>query len=168
MSNITGITSLSKGLNPYLMYFLSAAAEIIGYSACLLSSKQIRRQFLVLLVLSGTACLLTAFIPADVPGSRTWRMYLLITSASVGKALVSACWTVVYVYTIRMFPTNVRNTLLAVCSSMGRIGSMISPQINMLRHLIWTPLPYIIFASNAAVASFIVRILPDPEVLNFK
>ncbi len=150
------------------MYFLSAAAELIGYSACLISSKQIRVQFLILLVLSGTACLLTAFIPADEPGTQSWRMYLLIISASSGKALVSACWTVIYVYTIRMFPTNIRNTMLAVCTSMGRIGSMISPQINMLRHMLWAPLPYIIFSSNAAVASFIVSVLPDPDILNFK
>ena len=160
------MTSLSENLNPYLMYFLSAAAEIIGTTACFLSDKKIRRKFSVFLILAGILMLITALIPTDENGEMTWRSYLLISSASVGKALVSASWTTVYVYSIRMFPTNVRNTLISLCSSFGRIGSLISPQINMLRQLVWGPLPYLIFASNALIASLIVRILPDPNKLD--
>lgn len=62
-----------------------------------------------------------------------------------------------------IFPTHVRNTLISFVSSIGRVGSMSAAQINLLRFLVWGPLPYYIFGLNALLASVVVFLLPNDK-----
>jgi hypothetical protein len=50
----------------------------------------------------------------------------------MGKFAITISFTVVYVYTTEMFPTEIRHSLLGVCAMVGRIGSMIAPQTPLL------------------------------------
>lgn len=68
-----------------------------------------------------------------------------------------------YIYTVEIFPTNLRQSLLSVCSMFGRIGSMIAPQTPLLAK-IWSPLPMIIFGTIGMVSG--LTILQFPETLN--
>ena len=44
---------------------------------------------------------------------------------------------------------------------------MISPFINLLGVIVWSPLPYFVFSSSAFIAGFLVLILPDPAKLGY-
>lgn len=68
-----------------------------------------------------------------------------------------------YIYTVEIFPTNLRQSLLSVCSMFGRIGSMVAPQTPLLAK-IWAPLPMVIFGSIGIASG--LAILEFPETLN--
>ena len=164
----SGITSLGDSFNPYTMFMLSCIGEFIGYSICFLNDRFSRKKVMIVFLMSATMfCLLASVSPKDSDGVTTWRSMLTIFFATAGKAAASASFNSIFVYTFRMFPTNVRNTLFALCNSIGKIGSLVSPQINILRTLVWAPLPYMIFSSSAVIASFVLFFLPDPSKLTF-
>ena len=155
-----GITTVGD-LNPYVVYILSAVAELIGYASCYLNEKFNQKKILIInSALAGVSCICSALIPDNQP-------VVKIIFALIGKALVSAFFNSVFSYTNQMFPTNVRNTFFLLISSLGNIGAFISPQINLLQNLVWKPLPYIIFGSGSFIACLFVSILPDPKKLNY-
>ena len=49
-----------------------------------------------------------------------------------GKFAITIAFTVVYVFTAELFPTELRHTMLGTCSMVGRIGSIIAPQTPLL------------------------------------
>ena len=65
------------------------------------------------------------------------------------------------------YPTNHRNTLVSLVSCVGRIGSLISPQVNILRTIVWQPLPFYVFSGITFVACFFMVFLPDISTLNY-
>jgi len=54
---------------------------------------------------------------------------VIITVSMVGKFAVSAGFELVYFWSVEMYPTSQRNSLMGVNSAMARVGSMISPAI---------------------------------------
>lgn len=49
-----------------------------------------------------------------------------------GKFCITIAFTVVYVYTTELFPTQLRHSLLGTCSMFGRMGSIVAPQTPLL------------------------------------
>jgi len=166
-----GITSISSDFDPYVMYFLSSIAEIVGYAACHLNDKFSRKKVLIgFLGSASLMCLMVALVPSNPESgnkSLTLNSVLIMVFASIGKAMASAAFNSGYVFTTKQYPTNVRNTLVALVSSIGRIGSLVSPQINLLRTLVWAPLPYYVFSAISFIACLLTMFLPDTSSLNF-
>lgn len=50
----------------------------------------------------------------------------------VGKLAITASFTVLYVFTAELFPTNARHSMIGVCSTIGRMGSALAPQTPLL------------------------------------
>ena len=109
--------------------------------------------------LASVSCMCAAFIPNSLA-------VLKIIFALTGKTMASALTNSLYVYTNQMYPTNVRNTFVLLVSSLGRVGSIVSPQINLLQNLVWKPLPYIIFSSSSLLGCLFIFLLPEPSSLN--
>ena len=164
-----GITSISSNFDPYLMYFLSSVAEIFGYICCHLNDKFSRKKVLIgFLGSASLMCLTVAVIPQNNDNKTiSWNSILIIIFASIGKAMASAAFNSGYVFTSKQYPTNVRNTLVSLVSSIGRVGSLISPQINLLRVLVWDALPYLIFSFTSLIACLFTLFLPDTSSLNY-
>ncbi|RNA29949.1 Solute carrier family 22 member [Brachionus plicatilis] len=153
-----GITSVG-GLNPYLVYILSAMAEAIGYMACHLNEIFRRKYvYIAFLFLASVMCLLVAMLPNDQNGS-----ILVTVFALIGKTMISGAFNISYNYTSSMFPAIIRNTLSLSVSCVGRAGSIISPIINLLGNTVWKPLPYIIFSAFSLVGCFLIASLPEPK-----
>jgi OCT family organic cation transporter-like MFS transporter 4/5 len=155
------------------MFILSSIAEIFGYMACHMNDKFGRkRMFIIFLALSSVVCLAVAIVPISLDNSNergflTWNSILILIMASFGKATVSAAYSSLFIYTCQLFPTKTRNTLLLFVSSIGRIGSIISPLINHLGALLWERMPYFIFSSGSFIACTFVFILTDPAKSNY-
>ncbi len=140
-------------------YALSSLAEIVGYSLCFLNDKYGRkRMLLVFLSLSSLVCLIVAFIPV---GSNT--AWIILVCALIGKASASAAFNACYVYTSYFFPTRIQNTMLLFVCSMGRLGSIVSPQINLLGQLVWSQLPYLVFGIGSLFGNVFIILLPSTE-----
>lgn len=48
------------------------------------------------------------------------------------ETLATFSYNIVYIYTSELFPTYTRNSMHAICSAMGRVGSLIAPQTPLL------------------------------------
>lgn len=55
-----------------------------------------------------------------------------LTLFLIGKLAITCSFQILYFFTSEIFPTNVRNSLLSLCSMIGRIGSMLAPQTPLL------------------------------------
>lgn len=157
-----GITSISKDFNPYFMYIMSSLAEFIGYSLCIFDKKISRRTIMIVALLSaGVLCCSVAVIPLPDGKEIGWNSVLIIVCATLGKIAASAAFNLIYLYASEYFPTGIRNTMVSYVGCAGRIGSLISPQINLLQHIVWQKLPYIVFGCNAFMSCLAIVLLPD-------
>lgn len=59
----------------------------------------------------------------------TWPTTLLYL---VGKVAITQAFSGIYMYTSELFPTHARHSLLGFCSMVGRIGSIVAPQMPLL------------------------------------
>ena len=75
--------------------------------------------FVLTQLVPGVCCIVAAFLS---PGS------VVFTVLTLGaKALVTAAFTISYLYTAQLFPTSVRATALGACSTMARVGGALAP-----------------------------------------
>ncbi|GJQ83491.1 hypothetical protein Trydic_g19283 [Trypoxylus dichotomus] len=104
-------------------------------------------------ILSGIACLSFIFVPDD---NTNLKLLLFL----LGKFFVTISYTVLYMYTTEMFPTNLRHSLLATCSMFGRFGSMVAPQIPLLVR-VWDSLPLFLFSVMACSSGLLCLLFPE-------
>jgi len=77
------------------------------------------------------------------------------------RASITGAWQVCYVYTPEVYPTSVRSTAMGVCSSLARIGAMLTPYVAqvVVRSSVYLALSfYGIVSLFAAVASMMLPI----------
>lgn len=157
------------------MYTLGSVSEMVGYTLCNFTYKFKRKLvFIGFLGLASLTCLAVSLIQflkdadsLEDEETLSLNVILLIIFTFLGKAMTSAAFSLAYVYTSQMYPTRVRNTLLLFVSSIGRLGSVISPQVNLLGDLVLKQLPYFIFSMCSMVGCIFILILPDPSLLNY-
>lgn len=147
------------------MFLLSCLSEITGYLIAFFGSQYSRKSLMMIsLILSGIFSLPVAMIPPpDELDGITLNTIFIMAFASLAKVFCSTSLYLMYHYASLLFPTSVRNTLVSYASCMGRLGSIIAPQINLLRFIVWAPLPYYIFSFNTLLASCAVFFLPNDK-----
>lgn len=159
-----GVTSINKDFNPYLMFFLSCIGEIAGYLIGLLGKKHSRKNMIALhLGLTALMSLPVALIPSGTGDVLSLNKIFIIFFATMGKVFCSTSLYLMYHFSSLVYPTSVRNTMVSIVSSFGRLGAVIAPQVTLLRFLVWGPLPYYIFSMNTLLACFAVYILPNDK-----
>lgn len=117
------ITALNiPGANRYVSFIYVVAAEIPGVLTAIPLLKRMERRKLLFasFLLTATSIFVTPFIPTD-------KSILILIAFMVAKASISCTFNVVYVFCAELWPTNIRTTVLNVCSMIGRIGSMVAP-----------------------------------------
>lgn len=154
------LTAVSVAGNKFTNFILVALIELPAYVVFYFTMDRFGRRstLSVSLILSGISCISFAFVPIDL----NWlRMVLFL----MGKFAITISFTVVYVYTTEMFPTEIRHSLLGVCAMVGRIGSMIAPQTPLLEHYVES-LPLFLFGGMSILSGLFS--LSFPETLNSK
>ncbi|XP_078138862.1 solute carrier family 22 member 6-B-like [Centroberyx gerrardi] len=148
--NITGF-----GLNPYLTQFVFASIEMpIKIGVYYFLKKIGRRPGQVwALLLTGLCLFINLFVPTDKLVART-------VVAVLGKALSEASFTIVYLFTIELYPTVVRQNGLGYTSFMARLGVSIAPLI-MLLDDVWHLLPALIYCTVATGSGLVASLLPE-------
>ncbi|KAH8270151.1 hypothetical protein KR018_004860 [Drosophila ironensis] len=81
-------------------------------------------------------------------------LYFLAKMFSTGSFLI------LYFFTSEIFPTNCRNSLLSLCSCVGRIGSMLAPQTLLLIQA-YQYAPHLLFAFFGFICSSLVFLFPE-------
>ncbi|XP_046399206.1 organic cation transporter protein-like [Ischnura elegans] len=114
-----------------------------------------RKTLSATLILAGILCIVVPFLSHDEE-----LQWLVTTSFMLGKIFITGSFNVLYTYSSEMFPTGLRSSSLAACSTFGRIGSMLAPQAPLLA-VYGASLPYIVFGAMALIAGFSSLILPE-------
>lgn len=106
---------------------------------------------------SGIFCIVSEFVGGDLAKTITFV---------IGKMLITIAFSCLYIYTIEVFPTNLRHRLFSICSVVGRIGSILAPLTPIMGQNVWSRLPLILFSVFALSSALFLCALP--ETLNKK
>ncbi|CAH2063841.1 unnamed protein product, partial [Iphiclides podalirius] len=93
------------------------------------------------------------FVPIDLH-------WLSVSLYMTGKLLSSFYFSITYLYTSELFPTYTRNSMHALCSSLGRIGSITAPQTPLLMSY-WSGIPPLLCGALSIVAGLLTLLVPD-------
>ncbi|KAL9702553.1 hypothetical protein quinque_006071 [Culex quinquefasciatus] len=154
------LNSVTLAGDKYLNWILVCLIELPGYLMLLLILDRVgrKRTLCTSMVLCGVFCFLSEFVES---GNNWTNLTLFLLS----KLAITMSFSTLYIYTVEIFPTNLRQSLLSLCSMFGRIGSMIAPQTPLLAKL-WSPLPMVVFGTMGIASG--LAILQFPETLNTK
>lgn len=106
---------------------------------------------------SGIFCILSEFIYGDL---------LKTIFFVLGKMTITISFSCLYIFTIELFPTNLRHRFFSICSVVGRVGSILTPLTPVLAQQVHPSLPLIIFAALSFTSAIWLCTLP--ETLNRK
>lgn len=117
-----GLSILSVNLhgNKFINFIMFSLAEYPPILLIYFFLDKLGRKYLLCgsLLVSGTACIVPILLISD--HTNVWRLFLLGTS----KCAVTISFTILYVYTCELFPTNLRQSAMSVCSVSACIGGM--------------------------------------------
>ncbi|CAG9135576.1 unnamed protein product [Plutella xylostella] len=156
---MTGVLGGALGLvrsfaTNYWLYVVLEMIEAAVGDICSPAFMFKRKKPLILSFLSAALFfLLQPFLPSDL----TWLSILFFLS---GKFMASIFFNITYLVTSELFPTHTRNSMHALCSSLGRIGSILAPQTPLLLSY-WVGLPSILFGSASLIAAIVTLFVPD-------
>ncbi|XP_045764032.1 organic cation transporter protein-like isoform X1 [Maniola jurtina] len=149
------INSVSLQGNKYVNFALTILVDLpatVAVTYILIHFK--RKVPLMLSFFAGAVlCMSQPFLPSNLP-------WLSLTVYMAGKLMCSFYFSITYLYTLELFPTYTRNSMHALCSSLGRIGSIVAPQTPLLT-VYYPGLPSFVFGVAALVAGLSTFLVPD-------
>ncbi|CAH0717483.1 unnamed protein product, partial [Brenthis ino] len=148
------INSVSLQGNKYINFALTFLVDIPGNLIITYVLIKFKRKLpLMLSFFAGAVlCISQPFLP-NIP----WLSILFYVTS---KLMGSFFFSITYLYTSELFPTYTRNSMHALCSSLGRIGSIIAPQTPLLVTY-WSGLPSLVFGLAALIAGLTTLLVPD-------
>lgn len=151
-------------LNPYLSFTVSAIVELFAYIIVHLILDRIGRRipYVLFAILFGIVALLA--IPVQKYATAYAQTVLMNIINVALKFFASASYAIIYIYANELFPTNVRNTGMGICSMIARIGAIIGTFCNDYLTRIWIYLPIVLYGIVSLIAALLA--LMFPETLN--
>jgi len=153
-------------LNPYLAFTVSAFVELLAYIVVHLILDRIGRKipYCFFALVFGLVAL--SIVPIQKYMTKNSQIQTILMNIINGalKFLASASYAIIYIYANELFPTNVRNTGMGICSMVARIGAIIGTFCNDYLTRIWIYMPVVLYgivSLLAAVCAFMF-----PETLN--
>eukprot|EP00118_Oscarella_pearsei_P013669 m.111001 g.111001 ORF g.111001 m.111001 type:complete len:557 (+) comp37417_c0_seq4:57-1727(+) len=107
----------------YLHMLWTTSAELPGILFTALIIERIGRKKTMAVEFGG--CIIAFFLMYICPINKYLLMFLIF----VGRGLITGAFQAAYVYTPEVYPTPMRAIGLGMCSSMSRIGAMVTPFI---------------------------------------
>lgn len=141
----------------FLSYILISLIEIPSYIFLVVSMDVWGRKplFVCSMLLPGIACIIAAFLSEGV----VFTILVLF-----GKFGSSAAFNITYMYTAELYPTNIRNSAMGICSTMARFGGIASPWIALYlpsQGSIPEWVPYTVFGVLGSLGGILALFLPD-------
>ncbi|XP_043825509.1 solute carrier family 22 member 10-like [Dromiciops gliroides] len=144
------------GRNIQMLQVLLGASSFLSRFGALIIMNHLGRRTIVVafFLLAGLFILSSAFLPQGI---------LCMVLAIIGICCIVVCISCNNVYLNELLPTVVRTTCSGIILTIDRIGVMLAPFVNILRHYL-PAMPQIIFAIMAVIASFMVFLfLPETQ-----
>ncbi|XP_048736819.2 organic cation transporter protein-like [Ostrea edulis] len=155
------LTSTTLAGNKYLNFFLSGAVEYISCFVEVFMLQRIgRRPIIVVLHVITGAALVAATLLSHFSNGNTSMTTASVVFSLTGKMAITAAFSVIFLFTPELYPTNLRSVGIGFSSAMARIGSMLAPFAGLLA--LYNPwAPGTISAILCFVVAVIVLYLPE-------
>eukprot|EP00095_Tigriopus_kingsejongensis_P002623 maker-scaffold290_size220039-snap-gene-0.6 protein:Tk02623 transcript:maker-scaffold290_size220039-snap-gene-0.6-mRNA-1 annotation:"solute carrier family 22 member 15-like" len=143
------------GSDIYVSLALISLIEIPSYIVCIFLMDHLGRKptLSASLFITGIPCIIAGFLQ---PGAGKTALAL------IGKFGASAAYSVVYLFTTELYPTEIRNTGLGLCCMFARIGGIAAPQVAIyLPKVAFTALPLLIMGGGAILGAIATLFLPE-------
>ncbi|KAM8881616.1 solute carrier family 22 member 13-like [Synchiropus picturatus] len=143
------------GLSIYLTQFIFALVEIPACFGVLPLIDYLGRKYPLsgLLSFGGLACLGILAIPKDLP-------VVVTVVAVLGKFALTGCFSIVYVYTAELYPTNVRQSGVGLNATFARVAGILAPLIKLLV-IFHETIPMLIYGIVPIIAAVLCLFLPE-------
>ncbi|CAK1555210.1 unnamed protein product [Leptosia nina] len=145
--------------NKYTNFVLAALSSFPGDMIALFTFNRFGRKISLQCGYISSAVFLLA--QTYTPDSIMWLKVALFLCGKLG---VVVCFTGTYTYTLELFPTSVRGTLIGCGNTAARFGSMLAPLTPLLSAEMAT-LPSILFAAVAIIAAAFLTFTPETKTL---
>ncbi|KFP79512.1 Solute carrier family 22 member 3 [Acanthisitta chloris] len=144
------------GGNLYLDFFISGAVELPAAFLIIVTIDRIGRRlpFAISNIVAGIACLITAFLPEDIPWLKT-------TVATLGRLSITIAFEVVYLVNSELYPTTLRNFGVSLCSSLCDLGIFMTMDIVLSVTLYFCQIPSL--SILAVACGLLVLLLPETK-----
>ncbi|KAL0883580.1 hypothetical protein ABMA27_015731 [Loxostege sticticalis] len=149
------VNVVSLAGNKYINFMLMSLVDIPATFAMVYTLRRFQRKkpLFVSFMSAGILCLIQPFVPKRYVWLST-GLYLL------GRFVTTFTFTTVYMYTSELFPTYTRNSMHALCSSIGRVGSILAPMTPLLTQYMES-LPTLLIGGISLVAGLTTLLVPD-------
>ncbi|XP_050677735.1 solute carrier family 22 member 3-like [Leptidea sinapis] len=151
----TVINSVSISGNKYLNYSIVMLVSIVAriLNAVTLTRFGRKKPICIAYCLCSLFLMASAFIPKSI----WWATLVFYIS---GKMCSSYGMFAIYVVSMEVFPTTSRNSLTNIANTLGRLGSVLAPQVPLLRSIM-PSLPVILFSVTSLGPAGLSLLLPD-------
>ncbi|ETN63189.1 organic cation transporter [Anopheles darlingi] len=124
---VTALNADNFAANRYVYVATTGSVDIFAYvlSMIVLAYFGRRSSSFCFFLYAGICLLVVLAVPQD-------KTTALVTLAMLGRVGITAVYAIVTLHTAELFPTEIRNTALGICSTMAHVGSIAAPYITDL------------------------------------
>ncbi|KAG5319800.1 ORCT protein, partial [Acromyrmex heyeri] len=160
--NILDDLTPSFQINRHITFTLSAILEMATntFVYFVLSRYGRRLPICTYQSFNGIVCILIAVFFILTATVAPWIDIAKTTMLLFGKVTVMSTLSIVYLYTVEIFPTVIRGRCLGLCVMSAKIGSLSILHLLLLRH-VSLPIPLLIIGILCLVSGVLVLILPE-------
>lgn len=121
------LTSVALAGDKYINFVVIALAGIPAMLFVYFLMESLGRRWTISmsLMIGGLSIIASKILPP-------YYSVLSITFFFLGKCFITVSFTGLYVYTSELWPTNIRNSMMSFCSTIGRIGAALAPMAPLL------------------------------------
>uniref|UniRef100_A0A182X1Z4 Major facilitator superfamily (MFS) profile domain-containing protein n=1 Tax=Anopheles quadriannulatus TaxID=34691 RepID=A0A182X1Z4_ANOQN len=153
---VTALNADNFAANRNVYVATTGSVDIVAYilSMIVLAYFGRRSSSFCFFLYAGVCLLVVLTIPPD-------NTTLLVTLAMLGRVGITAVYAIVTLHTAELFPTEIRNTALGICSTMAHVGSIAAPYItDLLGRLAWW-IPTTICGCSVLLAGALTLLHPE-------
>uniref|UniRef100_A0A182PIY4 Major facilitator superfamily (MFS) profile domain-containing protein n=1 Tax=Anopheles epiroticus TaxID=199890 RepID=A0A182PIY4_9DIPT len=153
---VTALNADNFAANRNVYVATTGSVDIVAYilSMIVLAYFGRRSSSFCFFLYAGVCLLVVLAIPPD-------NTTLLVTLAMLGRVGITAVYAIVTLHTAELFPTEIRNTALGICSTMAHVGSIAAPYItDLLGRLAWW-IPTTICGCSVLLAGALTLLHPE-------
>ena len=162
-NNALYLAANDLGESLYLNYILLAIIDLPGsYLARMLSDKWGRKPTVIIsMVFTGLLCMAIAFIPSS--GNIN---VIRVIFGMVGKLLLGITLNGLLVWTLELYPTQIRSQGVGFTQLMSRIGAVCAPWIAKGLRPFYHGLPFLTMGGPVLIVGILLLILPETKAVS--
>ncbi|XP_029640487.2 organic cation transporter protein-like [Octopus sinensis] len=115
-----------------------------------------------MMVLTGVTCIAGIF--PVLYGTKAHR-WMLTASSILGRLFITSAFGIVYLYTLELYPTCIRNGALGALSTFARFGGALAPYIlnfsDLVSGKVGRILPMVLMGALSIIAGLLSLLLPE-------